>query len=264
MSRRGPLSIEEHRAWIARFGDWVPPTLRPSEKQVDHVIGRLATTLGRSEAGLLKDVIARGDFNDAERARVEQWARAALTIAVLSAERAGRSGTRLSDNVLFHELALRWSPTYVNARERGPGRIPSEMRRDTLQAARDDLKAVGFRLQPLFELATQGVAGWYETRMSAKGRRVVLRERPLKGEALKEARALLGLPALAGVRSHLLRADESPHAIHRRTPPRAGSRQTGLLGGHDPLVGSAVTGTKSELTTSAHRLGIQAEGAHHF
>jgi hypothetical protein len=216
MSRRGPLSIEDHRDWIARFGEWTPPTRRPGEKLVDHVMGRLSTALGRSEAELLKDVVARVDFNEAERARVGQWAREALTIAVLSAERAGSSGTRLSDNVLFHELALRWSPTYVKARECGPGRFPSEMKRATLQAARDDLKAAGFRLQPLFAIVTQAVAGWYKTRTTAKGRRVVLRGRPLKGEALKEARALLGLPPLERVRGHLLRHDDPPHSIHRR------------------------------------------------
>jgi hypothetical protein len=122
-------------------------------------LGQLATALERSEAELVNDVIARVAFNEPERVRVEQWARQAQTIALLTAERAGSSGTRLSDNVLFHEIALRWSPAYVAALERGPGRVPSEMMPETLQAARNDIKAAGLRLQLLLELVTQG-RGW--------------------------------------------------------------------------------------------------------
>jgi hypothetical protein len=183
------MSIEDHRAWVARFGEWKPPQRRPGEKLAKHVMEQVATALERSEAELVNDVIARVGFNEPERARLAAWARQALTIVVLTAERAASSGTRLSDNILFHELALRWSPAYAKALECGPGRIPAEMKPETLQAARDDLKAAGFRLQPLFAAATQGVAGWYKTRMTAKGRRVVLCGKPLKGEALKEARA---------------------------------------------------------------------------
>jgi hypothetical protein len=125
MSRRGPMSIDDHRAWVANYANWSPPWRRPGEKLVDHVIGRLAAALKRSEAEIINEVIARADFNEHERGRLEAWARQALTIAVLAAERAGSSGTRLSDNVIFHELALRWSPAYVTAIDRGPARIPS-------------------------------------------------------------------------------------------------------------------------------------------
>lgn len=135
---------------------------------------------------------------------------------VLAAERAGSSGTRLSDNVLFHEIAVRWSPAYGDALKRGPGSGPAEMRRETLEAARDDIKACGLRLQELFAKATPGVAGWYKTRMTAQGRRVVLRGKPLRGEALKEVRALLGLPPLDRVHGHLLRADDPSRKVYRR------------------------------------------------
>jgi hypothetical protein len=158
MSRRGPMSIEKHRAWVAMYGERTPPKPRPGEKLVEHVMGQLATALERSAAEIVSDVIARADYNILERARLEVWARQALTIVVLAAERAASSGTRLSDNILFHELALRWSPAYVKALERGPGRVPSEMKPETLRAVRDDIKATGLRPQPLFELATQGVA----------------------------------------------------------------------------------------------------------
>jgi hypothetical protein len=160
MSRRGPMSVEDHRAWVAKFGERMLPKRRPGDKLVEHVMGQLATALKRSEAELVNDVIARVGFNESERARVHEWARQALTVVVLAAERAGSSGTRLSDNVLFHEIALRWSPAYSEALERGPGSVPSEMRRETLEAARDDIKACGLRLQELFAKATQGVAGW--------------------------------------------------------------------------------------------------------
>jgi len=186
MTRHGPMSIEDYRAWVATYGNWTPSKKRPGDSQVEHVMRQLATALERPEAEIVEDVTARADYDATERARLDRWARQALTIVVLAAERAGSSGTRLSDNVLFHELALRWSPTYVKAVERGPGHVPSEMRRDTLQAARDDLKAAGFRLQRLFELVTQGVAGWYKTRSTAKGRRVVLRGRPLKGRVRRK------------------------------------------------------------------------------
>jgi hypothetical protein len=206
------MSIEDHRGWVAKYGTWTPPARRPGEEFTSHVLGQLATALERSEAELVNDVIARVAFNEPERVRVEQWARQALTIALLTAERAGSSGTRLSDNVLFHEIALRWSPAYVAALERGPGRVPSEMMPETLQAARDDIKAAGLRLQPLFELVTQGVAGWYETKTTAKGRRV----RPLRGAALDARRAELGLPPLERVHGHLLRADDMPRKVYRR------------------------------------------------
>jgi hypothetical protein len=210
------MSIEDHRAWIARFGEWEPPKRRPGEKLVKHIMAQLATALVRSDAELVNDVIARVGFNEPERARLEVWAREALTIVVLAAERAASSGTRLSDYILFHELALRWSPAYAKALERGPGRAPSEMMRETLEATRDDIKNAGLRIQSLFDFATQGVAGWYKTRMTAKGRRVVLRGKPLKGEALKEARALIGLPPVKRVPGHLLRADDPDRAIFRR------------------------------------------------
>src|SRR5262249_53521103 len=100
--------------------------------------------------------------------------------------------------------------------ERGPACVPSEMKRETLQTARDELKAAGFRLQQLFATATQSVAGWYKTRTTAKGRRVVLRGKPLKRDELNEARALLGLPPLERVRGHLLRADDPRGPIPRR------------------------------------------------
>jgi hypothetical protein len=216
MSRRGPMSIEDHRAWVAKFGEWTPPKLRPGDKLVEHVMGGLTTALKRSGAELINDVIARVGFNAGERARLEVWARQAVTTVVLAAERAGSAGTRLSDNILFHELALRWSPAYAKALERGPGRSPSEMMRETLEATRDDIKNAGLRIQSLFDFATQGVAGWYKTRMTAKGRRVVLRGKPLKGEALKEARVLLGLQPVERVHGHLLRADDPDRAIFRR------------------------------------------------
>jgi hypothetical protein len=163
MSRRGPMSIEDHRAWVAKFGQWTPPKGRPDDKLVEHVMGRLAAALKLSEAEIVDEVIARANFNEPERARLETRARQALTIAVLKAVRSGSSGTRLSDNDLFHELALRWSPAYVTAIERGPAREPSEMKEEALQAARDDIKVAGLRLQPLLKRVTQGVAGWYES-----------------------------------------------------------------------------------------------------
>jgi hypothetical protein len=156
MSRRGPMSIEDHRAWIAKFGEWTSPKRRPGERLVEHVMGQLAAALGRAETELVSDVIARVDYNILERARLELWARQALTVVVLAAERAGASGTQLSDNILFHELALRWSPAYAKALERGPGRSPSEMMRETLEATRDDIKNAGLRIQSLFDFATHG------------------------------------------------------------------------------------------------------------
>ena len=216
MSRRGPMSIEDHRAWVAKFGEWTPPKRRPGDKLVKHIMEQLASALGCPEAALVNKVTARVGFTEPERERVQKWARQALTVAVLAAERAGSSGARLSDNVLFHEIALRWSPAYSEALERGPGSVPSEMRRETLEAAREDIKASGLRLQERFAKATEGVAGWYKTRMTANGRRVVLRGKPLSGEALKEARALLGLPPLEREHGNLLRADDFSRKIHRR------------------------------------------------
>ena len=59
MSRPGGMSIKDHRAWVAKYGEWTPSALRPGKKQVDYVTGQLSTALGRSEAGLLEDVVAR-------------------------------------------------------------------------------------------------------------------------------------------------------------------------------------------------------------
>lgn len=140
MSRRGPMSIKDHRAWVALHGEWTPPKPRPGDQRVEHVMGQLATALARSEAELVNDVIARVGFNEPERARVEKWARQALTIVVLTAERAASSGTTFSNNILFHELAKAFSPTYNAALERGPARIPDEMLPGTLVATRDDVK----------------------------------------------------------------------------------------------------------------------------
>src|SRR4029450_3524101 len=47
MSRRGPMSIDDHRAWVARFSEWKPPKRRPGEKLVKHIVGQLATALER-------------------------------------------------------------------------------------------------------------------------------------------------------------------------------------------------------------------------
>jgi hypothetical protein len=86
------------------------------------------------------------------------------------------------------------------------------MKQETLQAARDDIKAAGLRLQPLLKRVTQGVAGWYETKMTAKGRRVS----PLRGETLDAKRAEVGLPPLERVHGHLMRAEDLPRKVYRR------------------------------------------------
>jgi hypothetical protein len=196
------MSIGDHRAWVAKYGGWTPPKPRPGEKLVEHVMGQLATALERSEVELVNDVIARVGFNEPERARVEEWARQALTIVVLTAERAAFSGTTFSNNILFHELAKAFSPTYTAALERGPGRIPDEMLPSTLVATRDDVKYAGLRVQQIFGFARRGVAGWYTTKrvqgawrvrrdgtLGHKARRV-----PLSGEALARARAQSASP----------------------------------------------------------------------
>jgi hypothetical protein len=90
------------------------------------------------------------------------------------------------------------------------------MKPETLEAARGDIKNAGLRLQPLVNFATHGVAGWYKTLTTAQGRRVVLRGKPLKGEALREARALLALPPFDRERGHMLLADDPRRSIHRR------------------------------------------------
>src|SRR5262245_33866849 len=220
MSRRGPMSIVDHRAWVAKYGEWTPPKSRPGERLVEHVMGQVATALEHSEAETVVKVTARVAYNAAERARLDRWARQALTIVVLTAERAGSSGTQLSDNVLFHELATRFSPAYAEALKNTPARIPSEMKRSTLCTVRDDLKALGLRLQELFDFAAEAVAPWYEVKATTKGRRVRPLKgrgvRPLTGDALNEARKLLGLPPVERAYGYLMRAEGPSRAIYRR------------------------------------------------
>ena len=63
------MSIEDHRAWVATYGEWTPLKPRPDEKLVEHVIAQLATALDRSEAELVNDVIARVDLAGARAPR---------------------------------------------------------------------------------------------------------------------------------------------------------------------------------------------------
>jgi hypothetical protein len=56
------MSIEDHRAWVARYGEWTSPKQRPGEQLVQHVIGQLATALERSETELVEEVVARVGF----------------------------------------------------------------------------------------------------------------------------------------------------------------------------------------------------------
>ncbi len=244
MSRAGRMSIEDHRAWVAAHLQEfeVPPfnpviaaaapaptsplTPRPNESAVQMTMARLAVGLSRAEADLVKEVVARVPFNDLERARVEHWAREALTVAALAAERAAQSGTALTNEVLFAELASRWSPAYGKALEATPARRPREMRYETVVEARDDLKASGLRIQQIADIARQNVEGWYRAKRSkgkwrvkadgtaAKYTREV--QAPLDPEELNAKRAAIGLPPLERVRGNLLRDGDLPPKIYRR------------------------------------------------
>ncbi len=212
MKRKGPMSIEQHRDWVAMHGDWELAEPRPGKEIVDQTMQRLADALGETEAKLVNAAIARADYTLPEITRVEEWARQALTIVTRAAERAAWNGTPLSDNVLFHELATRFSPAYGKALGTTPARIPSEMKVSTLEAARDDIKAAGLRLQQLYEFARREVKGWYKPVLTADGWRV----RPLKGPALDKKRAERGMAPFERVQGRLLRADDPPRQIFRR------------------------------------------------
>jgi hypothetical protein len=264
MSRRGPMSIADHRDWVAKYGEWTPPKSRPGDRLVEHVMGQLATALGRSEAEIVDDVIARADYTTAERARLERWARQTLTLLILTAERVGSSGTQLSDNVLFHELATRFSPAYAEALKNTAASIPSEMKPSTLEAARDDIKALGLRLQAMFDFAAEAVAPWYEVKATAKGRRL----RPLKGrgvrpptgEMLNEARKLVGLPPVERANGYLLRADDPRRPIHRRieTTDQTILEQERVLG-RDVLLASPPTALDSYVLIADAKVTAETE-----
>jgi len=59
MTRHGPMSIEDYRAWVATYGNWTPSKKRPGDSQVEHVMRQLATALERPEAEIVEDVTAR-------------------------------------------------------------------------------------------------------------------------------------------------------------------------------------------------------------
>jgi hypothetical protein len=244
MSRAGRMSIEDHRAWIAEHLHEfeVPPfnpviaaaapaptsplTPRPSESAVQMTMARLAVGVGRSEADLVKEVVARVSLNDLERARVEQWAREALTVVAQAAGQAAQVGAALTSEVLFHELASRWSPAYGKALETTPARRPSEMLYKTVIAARDDIKNAGLRLQQLADIARSSVAGGYTAKKSGSKWRVRAdgtasrfsydQQVPLEGDELDAKRAEAGLAPLERVPGTLMRDGDLPRKVHLR------------------------------------------------
>jgi hypothetical protein len=92
MKRKGPMSMQQHRDWVAMHEDWEPQDRRPRKEVVRLTMQRLAGALGESEAQLVNAVIARADYTLPEIARVEEWARQALTIVSCAADQAAWTG----------------------------------------------------------------------------------------------------------------------------------------------------------------------------
>src|SRR5437870_4978308 len=162
-TRRGPMSIEEHRAWTALHGDWEPQWPRPDRERTDRIMARLSKAFDQSEHEIIEPLMARAAYTSVERADVEQTIREAIAVVTRTAWRAARDGRPLSDNVLFDAIARRWSPAYGKAIETTPARRASEMLAETIEAARHDVGCAGIRLGRLFALARRSVRGWYRT-----------------------------------------------------------------------------------------------------
>jgi hypothetical protein len=170
------MSITEYRAWNAAHGSWEPRHQRPEREDADKVMRELAAAFGETERELVRPLMARAAYSPDERADVVDSVRQAIAVVVTAAWRAARNSDRLADNLLFHEIALRWSPAYEAALN--PAWRPEHMKEDTLQAALADIRAQGLRLGRLIALARREVKGWYRPFLTPKGWRVKPLRRP--------------------------------------------------------------------------------------
>jgi hypothetical protein len=202
--KSGRISIEDHRAWTAR---WTPqPAMR-----ADAIIQTIAEAVKLTEKELVRGVIADLKYDVLEHARVIGWAREALTLAFLEADRVGRLGLYYTDGIFFGAVARHFSPTYIAALGRGL-RGPREMKYSTIVVARQEMKALGLRLQAIRDVVLLATKRWYRI-ISTKNGRIV---KPRKGVALDIAREEVGLPPLVRNPSWIYRADQEPPQAYLR------------------------------------------------
>jgi hypothetical protein len=200
----GHISLEQHRRWVAEL------TLPTPTVTVD-MVPRMAEALKVSETELVRGVITDLKYSILEHARVIGWAREALTLAFLEADRIGRLGGYYTDGVFFHVVARRFSPTYIAALERGL-RGPREMKRLTIIEARQELMALGLRLQKIRDAAKGAAARWYHVISTKKGRIL----KPRRGVHLDIARAQIGLPPVVRNPSWVYLGDAVPPQAYLR------------------------------------------------
>jgi len=77
-------------------------------------------------------------------------------------------GVSFYQNGIFDAIASRWSDHYRAAREKTPATFSTQMTRDTLLGAWQDLQLVGVDIEKLWKAVKRGVPGLY--RVSRKGR----------------------------------------------------------------------------------------------
>jgi hypothetical protein len=143
-----------------------------SGKDVNQAMAALSAAFGQTEAELVRPLMARIAYTQGERADVFADARQAIAVVATAAWRVAQDGGYLTDNLLFDEIARRWSPTYERALIESAATRPNQMRPETLEAALADIRAQGLRLGRLIALARCDVRGWYKPVLAAKGWRV--------------------------------------------------------------------------------------------
>ena len=186
--KMGPMSIVHYRAWRAAHGNWSSHWLRPEPEDVDRAMVQLSAAFGQTEAEIVRPLMARAAYTKSERADLFADVRQAIAVVATAAWRIAQDGGYLTDNLLFDEIARRWSPTYERALIESAAARPNQMRPETLEAARADIRAQGLRLGRLIALARRDVRGWYKPELTAKGWRV----RPLRKPDATSRLALAG------------------------------------------------------------------------
>jgi hypothetical protein len=186
--KRGPMSVKDYRTWRAAHGHWHSHWLRPEPEDVNRTMAALSAALGQTEAELVHPLMARIAYTQGECADVVADVRQAITVVATAAWRVAQDGGYLTDNLLFHEIACRWSPTYEWALIESAATWPDQMRVETLEAALADIRSQGLRLGPLIALARRDVRGWYKPVLTVKGWRV----KPLRNPDATSRLALAG------------------------------------------------------------------------
>src|SRR5262249_36955881 len=105
----GPMSAADYRIWQAAHGHWQSHWLRPEPEHVDRAMAQLSASFGQADSEIVKPLMARAAYTSSERADVVADVRQAITVGATAAWRVARDGGRLTDNLLFDEIARRWS-----------------------------------------------------------------------------------------------------------------------------------------------------------